>query len=310
MGYAVLDDRNIRREFFKAYSVAEAGLWATQIGMQFPSDRGTEEYKWLGGAPLLREWLGGRLEQGIRDEAFEIKNKKYESTLPVFLDDLRRDTTGQLRVRIGEMASRAAVHWESLLTALIVANGTCYDGQNFFSATHSSGDSGTLLNLLTNTQVPAADVGTATAPTATEMASILPQVVQHMYGYKDDKGEPINQNATTFMVMVPVNMMASLVQALGKEFLTNGVSNPSRGIGLTFLPIVNPRLTGTTVMYIFRADGPMKAFIMQEEYGITTQMLGAGSDEEFKNDRHLFGIKASRAAGYAMWQYAAKLTLS
>ena len=310
MGYAVLDDRNIRREFFRAYSVAEAGLWAAKIGMQFSSDRAKEEYKWLGGAPLLREWLGGRLEQGIRDEAYEIRNVKYESTLPVFLDDLRRDKTGQLRVRIGEMAARAATHWEKLLTALVVANGKCYDGQDFFSASHASGDSGTLKNLLTATEVPKADVGTANAPTATEMADILPQVVQHMYGYKDDKGEPINQNATSFLVMVPTNMMASLMQALGKEFLTNGVSNPARGIGLTFLPIVNPRLTADTVMYLLRADGALKPFIMQEEYGIITQTLGAGSDEEFKNDRHLFGIKTSRAAGYAMWQYAVKVTLS
>jgi len=305
-----LDDRNIRKEFFKSYNAAEAGIWAARVAMLVNSDREVEEYKWLGGAPIMREWIGGRFEQFIRDESYEIRNRKFEATTSWSRDAARRDKTGMLMRRIQEIAGRAATHWESLITAAIVANGLCYDGQNFFDTDHVSGDSGTLKNLLTATEVPAANVTTPAAPTSTEIASILPQVVQYMYGYKDDRGEPINQNATNFLVMVPTNMMAATAQALGKEFLTNGVSNPSRGIGLTFQMLTNARLTGTTVLYVIRTDAPTGAFIMQQETGIETSLLGRGSDEEFKNNRHLFGISTNRNVGYGMWQYATKLTLS
>lgn len=310
MGYKALDDRNIRREFFKAFSAAEAGSWADRVGFRVQSDRGTEDYKWLGGAPIVREWVGGRLEVGIRQEEFSIKNLKFEATVPVPLDDLRRDKTGMLAVRVGELAQRAATHWEQLLTDLITTDGICYDGQNFFDTDHVSGDSGALTNELGATEVPASNVSDADVPTATELSNIITQIVQHMYGYKDDRGEPINQNAKAFDIMVPVNMMAALTTALSAQFLSNGVTNVAQASGMTFRGITNPRLSADTVLYMFRSDGLMKPFIMQEETGVQTQVLGAGSDEEFKNDRHLFGIKTNRNAGYGLWQHAAKVTLT
>jgi phage major head subunit gpT-like protein len=309
MGYAVLDDYNIRREFYKAYSAAEAGSWATKLSMQFDSDRLTEEYKWLGGAPLMREWLGGRLEKGIRDEAYEIRNIKYEATIPIFNDDRRRDKTGQLMRRVGEMAERAATHWDSLLNTLIESTtALCYDGQLFFDTDHVSGDSGTLNNNVLDTVVTSLSVVLETAPTATEFATALLDIIAHMYTFKDDVGEPINQNATNFALMVPVSLMGPALQATTKAFLTNGVSNPFLGTGFNVSVIPNPRSAWTKEFALFRLDGQMAPFIMQSEYGIQTGLLGAGSDEDFKNDRQLFGIHASRNVGYGFWQYACKAT--
>lgn len=311
MAYAVLDNRNIRSAFFKAYSAAEAGSWATSLGLKLDSTSETEIYKWLGSMPLMREWLGGRLEQGMRDEAYEIRNQIYEATLPVFVEDLWRDKTGQLRARIGELASRAVTHWEKLLSTLIEDNGKCYDGQDFFSTAHVSGDSGTLKNLLTATEIPTASVVSATAPTAAELAAILPQIVQYMYSYKDDRGEPINQNAKTFLVMIPRMFMAAMLAALHSDFLADGISNALKAQReYTFAMVANPRLTWTDKLALFRADGQMKPFILQEEKPVSTQVLGAGSDEEFLNRRHMFGIYTSRAVGYGMWQHAARVTLS
>jgi phage major head subunit gpT-like protein len=312
MGYPVLDDRNIRREFFKAYSIAEAGSWASRIGVLLNSDRGTEEYKWLGGAPIMRKWVGGRLEKGIRDEAYTIKNEPYEATLPVFKSDLRRDKTGMLNLRIAEMAGRAVTHWEKLLSDLIIAGeaSVCYDGQFFFDTDHVSGDSGTITNDLTATECPSADVTTTTAPTAAELAAIFVEMIQRMYLFKDDRGEPINQNAREFIVMVPATYMSSTLTALSAQYLTNGVSNPVVANGFSITPLINPRLTWTTKLAMFRADSVMKPFIMQSETGIETEVLGAGSDEAFKNARYLFGINANRAVGYGYWQHAALVTLS
>ena len=76
------------------------------------------------------------------------------------------------------------------------------------------------------------------------------------------------------------------------------------------LVVPNPLLTWTSSFAVLRTDGRAKPFIRQEEEDLKVDALAEGSDEEFKNDRHLYGIKALRNAGYGLWQHAAKATLS
>jgi phage major head subunit gpT-like protein len=40
-----------------------------------------------------------------------------------------------------------------------------------------------------------------------------------------------------------------------------------------------------------------------EEQGITVDALAEGSEEEFKNRRHLYGVTAIRNVGYGYWQH-------
>jgi phage major head subunit gpT-like protein len=88
----------------------------------------TETYKWLGMVPKFREWLGGRNAAHPKVESYSIRNRLWEQTLEFSIDDLRRDKTAQIMVRIGELAQSGAAFWEDLLIALINANSTCYDG--------------------------------------------------------------------------------------------------------------------------------------------------------------------------------------
>jgi phage major head subunit gpT-like protein len=73
---------------------------------------------------------------------------------------------------------------------------------------------------------------------------------------------------------------------------------------------MNPRLTWTTDFAIFRTDGRSKPFILQEEEGVTVQAIAEGSEEEFRNNRHLYGVKRICNVGYGLWQHAARCTLS
>lgn len=310
MGYAELGYRGLREEFFQSLASVIERSWANAIGMIVDSDQEIETYKWLGMSPQMREWVGGRLAKKLRVESFQIRNLPFESTLYFDDDDLRREKTAQFRVRIQDLALRAGTHWNKLITDLLIANGNGYDGKAFFATNHVSGDSGTLTNLLTATEVPSANVATAAAPTASEMAAIIMELTAYMMGWKDDQGEPINTEAKDFIVMVPQNMNAALRQALTAQYLVNGVSNIAleavRAGLFTIRPVVNPRLTTTTEMYAFIADRPIKAIILQDEVGIRTSM----KDEVFDNRMWKFGIDARRNAGYGEWNTAAKLTLS
>jgi phage major head subunit gpT-like protein len=301
--------RNIIGRFYARLEAVTATGWQDLLSVLMPTDQESEVYKWLGQTPGVREWIGGRQSRGFRENGITIVNKLFEATLELNVDERRRDKTGQIQVRIDELAERTAEHYHKLLTSLIVTPGTGYDGAAFFATSHTEGDSGTQDNALVAGTVPALDVVLTTAPTPAEMSACIIGVVAKMLAIKDDQGEPMNSAARSFAVMVPPNLWAATAAALGLPIILSGsaaINNLLPNLnGFNFIPIVNPRLTTTTVFYVFRTDATMKPFIRQEE------LFETGTwDETFLNNRTLFGVKALRNVGTAYWQYAAKATLS
>lgn len=143
MGAKGLGSRAIIGEFFARLEQDIGATYIPLVSNFFESDQESETYKWLGMSPAMREWIGGRLAKGFRENGLTITNKKFEATLEVLVDEIRRDKTGQVMIRIGELAQRVNAHWAKLLTDLLVTNGLAYDGQNFFDTDHSEGGSGT-----------------------------------------------------------------------------------------------------------------------------------------------------------------------
>ncbi len=319
MGASTLGSRAIIGYFYNRLEAEVGASWLGQIGMKFGSDQESETYPWLGMAPVMREWVGGRDARGFNENKITIVNKIFEATLEVLVDDLRRDKTGQILIRVAEMARRAVEHWAKLISTLITngtgsTSGTCYDGQYFFDSDHSEGDSGSQYNLLTNSQVGALDVSTATTPTPLEAAKAILGVIAYMSGIKDDQGEPMNSGARSFLVMTSPILWQFLAPAVYNVAVLAGEESPLASLqkktDFKVDVVVNTRLAYTTQFVTFRTDAMTKPFIMQEEEGIRVSALAEGSDEEFKNNRHLYGVKAVRNVGYGYWQFAAHATLS
>lgn len=309
MGASSLSSRAIIGEFYNTLEQNVGALWVPSTSMLMTSDQESETYKWLGMAPAMREWVGGRNAKGFRDNGITIVNKEFEATLEVLVSELRRDKTGQVMVRVRELAERTNAHWAKLLSALIIAgeSGVCYDGQYFFDTDHSEGDSGSQSNDLTY------DVTSTTAPTAAEMESAILKSVESILGFKDDQGEPMNEEAMSFLVMVPTPFMAATAAALKNPVITDANGSRTNTItslgGFRFELAVNPRLTWTTKFATFRADGQTKPFIRQEEEGVSIDAIAEGSELEFTHKKHHYGVKASRNVGYGYWQQAALTTL-
>ncbi len=320
--FTSFDSADIIADFYPRYEGSLAGSWAPMVAYPVESDRETEQYRWLGMAPQLRQWIGNRNEDSFLPFAQTLTNVKYEQTVAIYRDDLRRDKTGQIRQRIADMAAKAATHPEVLLTTLILngattTSGIAYDGQNFYATGHTEGSSGTQKNNLSSTEIPAADVVTATAPTATEMANILAQTIGYFYSYVDDKGDPYNAGAGEFLVTVGTTLLYyAALQATMTANLVSGATNPLLGYKLGASPIkidvkFDPRLAAnTTKIQVHRTDGMIKPFIMQTEVPLETSLLGPGSDEEFKYDRHIFGTKVIHTAGFGDWRQSIQVTLS
>lgn len=312
MGYGLLTPKGIIGKFFQKYEETLQADWTQKIGwMNTETNQELETYRWLGQAPVMREWVGGRLVKQLAVKGYQLSNKLFEASMNINVDDIRRDKTGQVMLRVGELARRAAEHWIKLETDALTTNGTCYDGQAFFSASHAEGASGTQKNLLTSTEVTALNVATAASPTQTEMINAILGVIQKGYAFKDDQGEPMNGGARKWLIMTPTNMIGSTIGAITSDRMSGGESNPLINQWFQVDAVANPRLDADSNVnfYVFRVDSEMKPLILQSEQDVKVDYIGEGSEEEFKNHQHLFGVEALRNAGYGLWQMAMKCTL-
>jgi phage major head subunit gpT-like protein len=320
MSVAELSSRAIQGFYYEALDTATADMWADKISNLFQSDQDSETYKWLGMAPALREWVGGRDAQGFQVSGITIENKHYEATLNVLVKDARRDKTSQLKIRTGDLADRAVEHWANLLTTLIInAESTvCYDSQYFFDTDHTEGDSGTQSNDLTVTvasdvPIPSDYEGSTTAPGPTVMAWAIRKAIQAILGFKDDRGQPMNSGAKSFVVMVPMSMMGDAMDAVYAQMGimgTNNVIDTLKKQGFSIEVVVNPRLTWTTKIAVFRTDGRVKPLIRQQETEPKMSAIAEGSEHEFKHDEWLFGVDTWRNVGYGLWQHACLVTFA
>jgi len=307
MSFQSLSSRAIIGRFYRALEQDQGEPWINSLAMLFSSDQESETYRWLGQVPAMREWIGGRLAKPLRDDGVTIANKPFEATLEIPVDWLRRDKTGQIQVRINELAARSQSHWADLLTTLILAgeSAACYDGQYFFDTDHAEGSSGTQDNDIT------VDIATTTAPTVAEMQTAILTATQQIVGFKDDQGQPMNASARRFALMVPVPFMSAAAGALGASVIATTDSTIKAlgslgGIGYDLY--FNPRLTWTTKFALFRADGNVKPFIKQEEQGVQVAAIAEGSELEFNERMHRYGVSAKRNVGYGYWQHACLVT--
>lgn len=302
-----LSSRAIIGTFYARLAVATAASWIDAISMEFQSDQESETYKWLGMSPAMREWVGGRQAKGLRENGITVVNKPFEATLEIPLDWMRRDKTGQIQVRVNEMAARAVTHWQSLLSGLIAngETGICYDGQYFFDTDHAEGKSGSQSNDITVdiSAVPAVLHGTATNPSPEEIRAMVFAGVTQILGFKDDQNEPMNEMARRFQVQVPTAWFTNAAAGLKNPIIGGDTNTVTSLDGYSFDVAVNPRLTWTDKLAVFRSDGDTKPFIRQSETGVEVDAIAEGSELEFEHRMHHYGIYASRNVGYGYWQH-------
>lgn len=301
-----LSSRAVVGRFYRQLEEYAKSAWWTQLALHFPSSQESETYRWLGMVPQVREWIGGRQVRPLRSQGLTIVNKTWEATVRIDADEQRRDKTGQIMVRVNELARRVATHPNKLLTSLMIngESAACYDGQYFFDTDHAEGDSGAQSNDITH------DVATTTAPTDDEMREAIVKGIAQILSIKDDQGEPMNDSAREFLVMVPMNFLSSTMIALAGRTL-DATANPlASGEPFRVRWVANPRLTWTTKFAIYRADGATRPFIFQEELPVQVQVLAEGSELEVNENQHQYGVKAIHEAGYGFWQDAALVTLT
>jgi len=312
---SILSSRAIIGMYYAQLETATGAAWINLVSNLFNSDQASETYPFLGQSPSMREWLGGRNPKALAGNSLTIVNKHYEATLAIAIKDMRRDKTAQIQARIQEFVDQDTRHWGSLLTDFILAapSTPCYDGQYFFDTDHSEGDSGSQSNDITCdiSTYPAAQHGTITAPSVEEMQQSIMKGIEAILSFKDNQGQPMNDNAREFLVMVPVTLWA-VATAATSSILTSSLAqnlNPNGMNGMTVRVEMNPRLTWTDSFAVFRTDSPIKPLIRQSETAPALQIIDENSEHAFKHQEILVGIDTWRNAGYGYWQRACYVTM-
>ncbi len=292
--------------------------WIGGVSNLFGSDQSSETYKFLGQTPAMRAWIGGRQAKGFTGQGLTIVNTHYEATIEIQVKDARRDKTGQIRARVEELSDRGQTHWASLLSTLILNGATtvCYDGQYYFDTDHTEGENTTNQSNSISVDIsalPAAVHGAVSAPSVEEMQQSILAGITQILSFKDDKNEPMNENARSFLVVVPpglymvaVAACASITVAALQQNL-----NPNQIANFRVEVEMNARLSSWTDKFVvFRTDSPIKGLIRQTEQEIEFGAKAEGSEFEFDNKAWQFGIDAWRGVGYGYWQRACLVTMT
>lgn len=289
--------------------------WSFEISHQnFDASEDTIEYATASATPQMRKWIGGRDAKKLFAQSIELTSEEFETTLYDKVKNWMYDKTGLLSQRLQNFVGRSFTHWDKLASEALElgTSALTYDGAAYFSASHSTGSSGTIANLVTSSEIAELNVVSTSAVTTAEAADIIYALVDHFQSFKDDVGEPIHEGLNRVMIMVPTRMGKAFRQAVAATTITdtNGSrDNPLANSDLEIVVRVNVRLTSTTVLYAFALNGD-PALILQQRGDVKMTSKAEGSDYEHDTNQWEFGMHAERTAGLFCWQSAIKATIS
>jgi phage major head subunit gpT-like protein len=299
MGASTLSSRAIKGEFFSALESHLASHWVSYLSFPVESNQGSQDNVWLAAAPLLREWVANRQSLGVREDSVTIVNRKFEATIEVLVDEIRRDKTGQVMLRTRDLATRSTILWAQLITELVNQGetGIGYAGETFFNTAHTRGRTG--LDADPQSNLLEYNVSSPTNPTGPEILEAITRGIMAILSFRDYEGEPINLDARHVDVFVPMSLASAL---------RLGLVAPLCSGGYTVRIIPNPWLTWTDRIAVFRGDGTAKPFIRQQEF-VSFAAVAAGSELEFNEEKHHYGVVTSRNAAYGLWEHACLVKL-
>lgn len=310
-GLAVMGFRNVQGRYFLGYERGSSE-WARRIAEQTTTDSPFEINKWLGAVASPTKFEGERKRNSLTDYGIQIISEKYELTTDADIDDVRRDKTGQVLRRIGEMGSKMGSLDERLLSTMLESSALCYDGLSLWNTAHKVGKSAaTQSNDITVTGLATPD-----APTSAGMVTAILAGVKQLVSLLDDRGDPMNQGAKRFVLLAPVKYMDSVIAALQNVYTSAGVSNTLINAGVTISPFINVRLNGSAAaagrrIYLFREDADVLPFITQDEsIPDAFKSQDAYSDTGFWQDKLAWGAKRITTVAPGRFELAVRVNLA
>ncbi len=291
----------MKKEFFKAYAKEESPEYK-RVATIIPSTKNQETYPWLGAVAKMKEWKDERIPEAMLEHKFTVANRDWEGTIEVDRNAIEDEQYGQINIRVRELAQEAKRFIGELVFDLLgqgnLSTGTsanflgntinCYDGNPFFSASHSSGSSGTQSNL-----------GTAAFSFAD-----LQTAITAMRGIVNDKGK--------FMNVIPDLLVVNQSDEFAAKEVLNSTFYPVASAAGSKLATnvlkgaldlyVTPYLTSGTWV-VLDTKSVVKPLILQQRKKIEFSTLLEGPDAYLRK-KLFFGVDGRWEAAFGMWQFA------
>ncbi len=144
------------------------------------------------------------------------------------------------------------------------------------------------------------DVATPAAPTVQEFKEAVKQAIGRMLTFKDDQGEPMVLQVSGLHCVVPPSMYFTALEAISATMIAS-TSNVLQGAAKV---ISLPWLSDASTWYLLKTDGVVRPFIFQDREPVEFGALADTSDEAFRREKFLYGVRARYRLAYGYWQYA------
>ncbi len=287
-------DRGLNAKFQQALA---QDLDARLVGtfMTVTSTGRQENYGWLENVGTLEEVIDEVSIDGVFKSNQTIINRTYAKAIQAPQDDLDDDQVGGIFQRVQDLTVRGRMFPQVLLIQEIIDNNNSYDNVAFYSAAHTTGDSGVQSNLLTGT-------GTTLAELKTDFDSSL----QAMLGFQDGSGNPIHETDISIrpLVLAPTALFG-LFRDLQNAALINNTTNTIQG---AFDLVSSSRLVDPDDWFMFNTAMPIKPYVWQTRAPLAFTRLDQNSDIGVLKERFVWKIRLRGAIGPGFWQMAVKTT--
>ena len=255
-----LSTKGVRGEL-KMQLDAIPDLWIPHCTM-LDSNTEVEPFAWAGAVPQPRELIGDRHIKEIQSFTYDITNREYELSVLFPRKWWEDDQTGQIKMRLGEMAGRWKSYKPFLFNALLEAGATglAYDGETFFDDTREEGSSGAIDNDFTSVAAAADAI-----PTAAEWLAQLAVIKAYMMRYLDDEGQPANLRAnSSWRIFAPPEAIPELTTAMQSTLISNTDNVWGRGLAEVDENPFGTYSATTVTAYVHAVGDAFKGMIHQQ----------------------------------------------
>lgn len=271
------------------------------LGRVVESTTSLEEWQWLGDLPGFTEWVGDRKISDIDAFKLQIRNRDWQSSVPVSANNLDDDKMGLFEGMPQELARIAQRHRGTLMTQCLLngftgsafpdaGNGLTYDGALFFSDSHVTSGGPAQSNKMT------AALGSSGLSEARHKLRTMRSA---------DGARALDLRGTHLIVGPTLEERAEKLMTAELLPSAAGTAPESNVHRNKYKVVVSPDLVDDFDNYWFLADfsSPMfRPVIFQLREEITPRSLGIESEGGFMRKRILFGAHARYNVGPFAWQ--------
>lgn len=295
--------RALQTKLYKIFMEGRKDSFAISNGFfqDFPSDGPSNTYGWLAGLTGMREWIGPRVVEGMKERSYTIVNKTYEKTIGIMREALEDGMVADATMAMAELVKVVNRLDDDLLLALIEGGqaatvaGLAYDGQYFYDTDHpiDLDSSGSQRNYYAS----------ALALDATNLKTI----VATMRAFKGESNIPFGIGQDGLTCLAPPGKEGALMDAIEAKTVSTGGEN-ILATKYNIKPLIWSRLSSATRYFVFdlspNTPGP-KPFMRQVRRAPAfVSKVSPTEDNVFSDNQFIWGADARIGAGYGAWQKA------